>query len=86
MTADDDKRAFLRGAFLGSGSCANPYRGYHLEIVSRSEAFSDQLREAIAAFGPEAKVMQRREKPVVYLKGDDVSPLFSRSSARTTPR
>lgn len=77
LTADDDKRAFLRGAFLGSGSCTNPYRGYHLEIVARSEAFSDQLHSAIAAFGPEAKVMQRREKPVVYLKGDDVSAFLA---------
>lgn len=84
LASDEDKRAFLRGAFLGSGSCTNPYRGYHLEIVSRSEAFSDQLRSAIAAFGPEAKVMLRREKPVVYLKGDDVSAFLALIGANSS--
>ena len=74
---DECRRAFLRGAFLGSGSCVNPYRGYHLEIVAHSSAFADQLRSVIAAYGPEAKSMQRREKPVVYLKGDDVSAFLA---------
>lgn len=74
---DECRRTFLRGAFLGSGSCTNPYRGYHLEIVSRSEAFAAQLIGVLAAFGPEAKTMLRREKPVVYLKGDDVSAFLA---------
>ena len=75
--AGESRRAFLRGAFLGSGSCANPYRGYHLEIIARSDAFAGQLCSVLAAFGPEAKTMLRREKPVVYLKGDDVSAFLA---------
>ena len=74
---DECRRAFLRGAFLGSGSCTNPYRGYHLEIVARSEAFAEQLLCVLSAFGQEAKTMQRREKPVVYLKGDEVSAFLA---------
>lgn len=74
---DESRRAFLRGAFLGSGSCANPYRGYHLEIVARSGAFADQFRAVLSSFGQEAKTMQRREKPVVYLKGDEVSAFLA---------
>lgn len=77
LSDDDCRRAFLRGAFLGSGSCSNPYRGYHLEIVSRSDTFAGQLRAVLAAYGPEAKAMRRREKPVVYLKGDDVSAFLA---------
>ena len=74
---DECRRAFLRGAFLGSGSCTNPYRGYHLEIIARSEAFAEQLLSVLSAFGPEAKTMLRREKPVVYLKGDEVSAFLA---------
>ncbi|NLI54074.1 MAG: DNA-binding protein WhiA [Clostridiales bacterium] len=74
---DECRRAFLRGAFLGSGSCTNPYRGYHLEIVARSDAFSAQLLAVLVAFGPQGKTMLRREKPVVYLKGDDVSAFLA---------
>ncbi len=77
LTEDECRRAFLRGAFLGSGSCANPYRGYHLEIVARSEAFASQLCEAVSIYGPEGKTMLRRGKPVVYLKGDDVSAFLA---------
>lgn len=84
LSDDDCRRAFLRGAFLGSGSCTNPYRGYHLEIVARSQAFADQLILLLSAFGPEAKTMQRREKPVVYLKGDDVSAFLALIGASTS--
>ncbi|MEA4912972.1 MAG: DNA-binding protein WhiA [Christensenella sp.] len=77
LSDDDCRRAFLRGAFLGSGSCTNPYRGYHLEIVARSEVFAAQLISMLSAFGPEAKTMLRREKPIVYLKGDDVSAFLA---------
>ena len=78
LLADEEgKRAFLRGAFLGSGSCSNPYRGYHLEIVVRSGAFAEQLCAATRSFETEPKVMLRREKPVVYLKGDDVSSFLA---------
>ena len=77
LSDDECRRAFLRGAFLGSGSCTNPYRGYHLEIVTRTEAFAAQLITVLASFGPESKAMQRRDKQVVYLKGDDVSAFLA---------
>ena len=77
LANDESSRAFLRGAFLGSGSCSNPYRGYHLEIVARSRAFAEQLCAKIRAFEAESKIMLRREKPVVYLKGDDVSSFLA---------
>lgn len=77
LSDEESVRAFLRGAFLGSGSCSNPYRGYHLEIVARSTSFANQLLEKIGSFDTEAKSMLRREKPVVYLKGDDVSSFLA---------
>ena len=73
LSSEEQKRAFLRGAFLGSGSCANPYRGYHLEIVARNEELAKQIASLISAGGPEAKIMTRKDRTVVYLKGEDVS-------------
>ena len=84
MAEEETRRAFLRGAFLGSGSCANPYRGYHLEIVARSEAFANQLLAGILACGAEAKTMLRREKPVVYLKGDEIFSFLSLIGANSS--
>jgi DNA-binding protein WhiA len=73
LVDEEARRAFLRGTFLGSGSCANPYRGYHLEIIARSAAFAAQVRGMIESFGLDARSMERKERFVVYLKGDDVS-------------
>ncbi len=84
LVDEECSRALLRGAFLGSGSCTNPYRGYHLEIVARGEALANQLCSVTASFGPEAKIMMRREKPVVYLKGDDVSAFLALIGANSS--
>lgn len=72
-TDEDCARAFLRGAFLGSGSCANPRRGYHLEIVTTEKEFCESLCACIRRFSLSARRMQRKERHIAYLKGDDVT-------------
>lgn len=84
LTDDDCSRALLRGAFLGSGSCINPYRGYHLEIVARTSAFAEQLRAIAAEAGLGAKVTARRDKRVLYLKGEDVSGFLALIGANSS--
>ena len=73
IAPDEEARLFLRGVFLGSGSCLNPARGYHLELVLRAEGIAEDVISAIKRFGVTAKRHARKEKQVVYLKGDDVS-------------
>ena len=70
-------RALLRGAFLGSGSVNDPKRGYHLEIVTRTESFTELILSALAAFSLEGRNSQRKDRELVYLKGDDVSALLA---------
>lgn len=62
------KRAFIRGAFLTSGSMSDPEKSYHFEIVCNSEKKAKQLQEIINSFGMEAKIVQRKKSHVVYLK------------------
>lgn len=62
------KRAFLRGAFLLSGSISNPKKSYHLEIVSSSVEKSEHLRELIKTFSIDAKIVVRKNNYVVYVK------------------
>lgn len=74
VSSPDCRRAFLRGAFLGSGSCSAPGGGaYHLEIVCRAETFASELCALIGTFGPDARLTERKGRPIVYLKGDDVA-------------
>jgi DNA-binding protein WhiA len=72
------KRAFLRGAFLCSGSMSNPKKSYHLEFDCNSEEDAILLHELIAAFQIEAKIIERKKYHVVYLKeGSAISDLLN---------
>lgn len=62
------KRAFLRGAFLSVGSMSDPVKGYHLEFDCYDEAKARQLRQVIADFDIESKIILRKKYHVVYLK------------------
>lgn len=62
------KRAFIRGAFLTSGSMSDPEKAYHFEIVCNREDRAEQLRDIMNSFGMEAKIVSRKRSYVVYLK------------------
>lgn len=62
------KRAFIRGAFLSSGSMSNPKKAYHLEIVTSDEEKAEQLRGIINSFSMDAKIVIRKKNHVVYIK------------------
>jgi DNA-binding protein WhiA len=62
------KRAFIRGAFLASGSISDPNKGYHFEIVCNAESQALQLLDVMKDFQVEAKHVSRNGKHVVYLK------------------
>ena len=70
------RTALLRGAFLGSGSVTDPNRGYHLEIVTRTEAFSDLILSSMHDAGISGRRSIRKEREIVYVRGDDVASLL----------
>ena len=62
------RRAFIRGAFLASGSISDPEKFYHFEITCSSMAKAEQLKGIIAAFDMEPKIVLRKKYYVVYIK------------------
>jgi DNA-binding protein WhiA len=62
------KRAFIRGAFLSSGSMSDPRKAYHLEVVTASPEKAEQLRDMIQTFSIDAKIVMRKKNYVVYIK------------------
>ena len=68
LRQDCCRRAFIRGAFLASGSISDPERSYHLELVCQNEERAEQLRDIIATFGLDAKTVVRKKYYVVYIK------------------
>ncbi len=62
------RRAFLRGAFLAAGSVSDPEKFYHFEIACPSGEKASQIREIIASFGMDARIVLRKKYHVVYVK------------------
>ena len=60
--------AYLRGAFLGSGFISNPKSDFHFEITVESESLAAGLVELLARKDIGARIMQRRNSYMVYLK------------------
>ncbi|MEG2658374.1 MAG: DNA-binding protein WhiA, partial [Clostridiales bacterium] len=68
LKKDCCKRAYLRGAFLGSGSVNNPEGSYHMEIVSANQSHAQALKDLLAGFDINAKICLRKNQYVLYLK------------------
>ena len=62
------KRAYIRGAFIASGSMSDPDKSYHFEIVCGTLKQAEYLRNMINSFEMDAKVVKRKKSYVVYLK------------------
>lgn len=62
------KRSYLRGAFLAGGSVNHPESSYHLEIASVYEDHSQSLCELMNEFHLNAKMLERKNGYIVYLK------------------
>ena len=62
------RRAFLRGAFLASGSISDPEKFYHFEITCASMGKAKQLQGLMASFGIDARIVLRKRYFVVYVK------------------
>lgn len=68
LQRDCCKRAFIRGAFLASGSISDPEKNYHFEIVCTNEEKAKQLQEIMNTFHLDAKIVLRKKYYVVYIK------------------
>lgn len=62
------KRAFIRGAFLATGSISDPGKFYHFEIVCPTEEKAKQLQAIINTFDVDAKIVSRKKHFIVYIK------------------
>lgn len=66
-----DRRSFVRGALLGSGSISFTASGPHVEFVLRSARAAQTLIDLLEAMGVGGRQIVRRGQHVVYFKGHD---------------
>ena len=62
------KTAYIRGAFLSSGSVSNPEKDYHLEFTTKSSAEAEFLVRILEEYEFRPKVTKRKNKNVIYIK------------------
>lgn len=62
------KRAYIRGAFIASGSMSDPDKSHHFEIVCGTLKQAEYLKNMINSFEMDAKIVKRKKSYVVYLK------------------
>ncbi|MGL5417543.1 MAG: DNA-binding protein WhiA [Clostridium sp.] len=84
VDSDVTKRAYVRGAFLGGGSISNPEKTYHLEFVTHSEEYANELCKLINTFGLNSKVIARKNSHIIYIKeGEQIVDLLNILGAHT---
>ncbi len=62
------RRAYLRGAFLASGSVSDPGKSYHFEIVSKEEERIKLLAGILESFDIASGMTLRKNDHVLYIK------------------
>lgn len=73
---EDERKDFLREAFLLNGSIINPEKEYHMEIKSDSEEMANDIAMVLSEFGIVARVIEKRYHYVTYVKEAESIALF----------
>ena len=77
-----DRKAMLRGLFLGCGSVNAPNTRYHLEFVAPTPTWASGISRLIDESGVKAGMTERAGQSVVYVKdGDGIVRLLSMMGA-----
>ncbi|MPQ42690.1 DNA-binding protein WhiA [Clostridium tarantellae] len=78
IDTDEKRRVYIRGAFIGGGSISNPEKTYHLEFVTHSQEYAEELSKIINSFGLNSKVIQRKNSFIIYIKeGEQIVDLLN---------
>lgn len=81
-------QAYIRGAFLGSGSLTNPQKNYHAELINVSRDHQEAMQELMGYYGLEMHMIARKRQHqsvyVLYLKeGEQIVDLLNVMQAYT---
>lgn len=74
LNADNLKKAFVRGNFLGAGSINEPKNKYHLEIIFNSSEYANYTLKLLEEYGITVKTFEK----IIYIKdGEEISNLLA---------
>ena len=75
---DEIKKTILRGCFLGAGSCTDPEKNYHLEILFENKNNANYISNLVKDYGIIFKNIEYKNKSMLYVKeADQVSSFLA---------
>ena len=78
IQSEINKRAIIRGVFLGSGSINNPEKKYHLEIAFSNKNNLDIINNILESFEVKSKILIIKNKFSIYFKdGEEISKFLA---------
>ncbi len=73
---EEEKKAIIRGLFLGSGSVNDPNKKYHLEILVKNRDISQYIKNILKEHLIDVKILGNNNK--IYIKdGEEISKFLA---------
>lgn len=76
LETEEEKKALIRGIFLGSGSINDPTKKYHLEILLNDKDVVQYIQNILKSFNIKAKILEMNN--TIYIKeGEEISKFLA---------
>lgn len=76
LETEEEKKALIRGIFLGSGSINDPTKKYHLEILLNDKDVAQYIQNILKSFNIKAKILEMNN--MIYIKeGEEISKFLA---------
>ena len=75
---EENKRAFIKGIFMGGGSINNPENNYHLEMIVTNHKALLKTIEILKSVKINVKTLENKNKHSIYIKdGEEISKFLA---------
>ena len=76
LEKEDEKKALIRGLFLGSGSINEPTKKYHLEILLHNQDTAQYVQNILKTYNIKTRILDKTH--TVYIKeGEEISKFLA---------
>ena len=76
LEKEDEKKALIRGLFLGSGSINEPTKKYHLEILLHNQDTDQYVQNILKTYNIKTRILDKTH--TVYIKeGEEISKFLA---------
>jgi len=73
---EEIRKTILRGSFLGAGSCTDPEKNYHLEIIFGNSKNAEYIANLAKNYGVMFRMIPFKENFMLYVKEADQVSMF----------